>query len=340
MRLKELLNNSQEPTLIITHRNADLDGFVSTILIYRYLRSIGLSKIIISIPEGISKSVKDFLTKMKMKHYDEFYIDDFNKLVIRDFDTLIIVDVSSIVQIGNFTNVLNRVKRVLWIDHHSIRSDNIGVKDLHIVADKYATSTCEIIYREIPELVDIVDRDLAILSIAAILIDSRRFSKANATTFEILSNLLKKFDIEFENIVNALFSRELPFDEKMARIKGIMRMEAYRFDNNILCISHVSAHEASLARVLLDAGCDIAVVVSEHDEEFRIIARTKLNNISMAELCRKISTVFNGQGGGHDKAGAAAIPKSQDVWMRKIMRSVVQTISEMVGIKLRKVRPR
>jgi nanoRNase/pAp phosphatase (c-di-AMP/oligoRNAs hydrolase) len=60
----------------------------------------------------------------------------------------------------------------------------------------------------------------------------------------------------------------------------------------------------------------------------------------MAELCQRVASKYMGQGGGHDRAGAAAIPKSQDLRLRRLMRDVVRTISEMLNQRLRKVRPR
>ncbi len=336
MRLKELLKKIQDPIVVITHRNADFDGYTAALLIKKYLENCRKDVHIVT-PEGVSRDVKNFMEKLGIKHYST--IESLEKLPVSTISTLVIVDVSSNSQLGEFQTLINDVSSIVWIDHHAVHAENVDISKLHLYACREASSTCEIVLSEIDDLFQILDRDLAILSIAAILVDSRRLSRARATTFEILAKLLKYVDISFELIVNNLYTREMPFDEKMARIKGMMRTEAYRFNNNIVCISHVSAHEASLARLLLEAGCDIAIIVSEHDTEFRVIARTRLDNVSMAEFCKKIGEILNGQGGGHDKAGAAAIPKREGLKIRKLMRLGVRVISEMIGCRLRKVRP-
>ncbi|NPA70280.1 MAG: hypothetical protein GXO26_05665 [Crenarchaeota archaeon] len=338
MSLRELLKNIPEPVLVIAHRNTDFDGYASILLIDKALRTLGKRSIILASPEGVSKPVRDLLEKFNIPL--KTVIESPEKLNVKPL-SCVIVDTSSLSQIEDFINVIRSVDSLIWIDHHSVRmSNSLQIRNIHIIADKNATSTCEIILREIPELLDDLDTELSIISLAAILVDSRRLSKASSTTFQILSKIVKNIENIYEKVVSSIFQREMPFDEKMARIKGMLRTEAYRFNNNILCISHVSAHEASLARLLLEAGCDIAIVVSEHEKEFRIIARSRIDLVSMAELCQRVASKYMGQGGGHDRAGAAAIPKSQDLRLRRLMRDVVRTISEMLNQRLRKVRPR
>ncbi len=327
-----------EPVMVIAHRNTDFDGYASILLIEKALQNLNKRDIILAVPEGVSRPVKDFIKKINIVERKVIEkLDDLKKSP----RSCVLLDTSSLSQIGEFASIIVKVENLIWIDHHSIRvGENLFVKNIHIISDRNATSTCEIILREIPEIIDVIDFELAALAIAAIFVDSRRLSKASSITFHILSKLVKNIEDKYEKIISAIFQREMPFDEKMARIKGMLRTEAYRFNNNIFCISHVSAHEASLARLLLDAGCDIAVVVSEHEEEFRIIARSRIDIVSMAELCQRIAERYGGQGGGHDRAGAAAIPRSPDIRLRRLMREVVRMISGMLNQRLRKVRPR
>ncbi|NPA23998.1 MAG: hypothetical protein GXO23_06875 [Crenarchaeota archaeon] len=338
MSLRELLKSVPEPVIIIAHRNTDFDGYASLLLIEKALTDLGKRDLILAVPEGVSRPVRDLLRRLNIP--ERRVIEKAEGITVRP-RSCVLVDTSSLSQVGEFANIIREVENLVWIDHHSIRvSNNMQIRNMHIISDRNATSTCEIILRELPELLENMSIELTVLSIAAIFVDSRRLAKASSTTFQILSRLVKNVENMYEKIISAIFQREMPFDEKMARIKGMLRTEAYRFNNNILCVSHVSAHEASLARLLLDAGCDIAVVVSEHESEFRIIARSRLDNVSMAELCQRVASRYMGQGGGHDRAGAAAIPKSGDVRLRRLMRDVVRVLSEMLNQRLRKVRPR
>ncbi len=327
--------------LILTHRNTDLDGFASVVLLYRYLVLRGLEKEAqIAIPEGPSKLTRDFLAKANINMQLPNYIEDPKSLSL-PVRNVVLLDVSSIAQVGDFAHIVKDADIVIVVDHHSIhRVDTRG--ETYYFVDQNATSTCEVLLLNLEEdFLTNIEPELATLAIAAILVDSKRLSRATPRTFLLLSKLLERSYMKFDQINQILFQREMPFDEKMARIKGIMRTEAYRFDSSVLCVSHVSAHEASLARLLLEAGCDIVVVVSEHDDEFRVIARTRLDNISMADLCKKIAEKFGGVGGGHAKAGAASIKQSENtrITLRRLMRESINVVSELIGRRPKKVRP-
>ncbi len=329
--------------MILAHRNADFDGVASALLLKHFFENKVGKNVIIGVPEGIAKPVKDLLEKLgfhsileNVKMYEKY--EDVSNINI---DNVIIVDTSSIAQLGDFSKLLEKTTNILVIDHH-VHHEGFPDKTL-LIADPQATSTCEIILRELADsILDSIPEWLTVLCIAAIIVDSRRFSRASDTTFNLMSLLLRRLkQIKYENIVQSLQQREMRFDEKMARIKGMMRLEAYRYDEKVICLSHVSAHEASLARLLLEAGCDTVIIVSEHDDEIRLFARTKESTISMAELCTRVASKLGGQGGGHDKAGAAAIKVSKEtrIGLRRVMRECIRELSSMLNTRLKKVRP-
>jgi len=326
-------------TLILTHRNADLDGFASAILAYKYFRSIG-KEVVLAVPEGPSRPTIEFISKAGIKLDDIHYVEDPSSLG-EQVDNIVLLDVSSIAQVGTFSHLVSEALNLVVVDHHAVQKFDVK-GTVHYFVDQDATSTCEVLLSGLEEsFLDKLEPELATLAIGAILVDSKKLSRATPRTFLILARLLERAHLRFDQINQVLFQREMPFDEKMARIKGMLRTEAYRFDNSILCVSHVSAHEASLARLLLEAGCDIVIIVSEHDDEFRIIARTKLDGVSMAELCKKLAEKYGGSGGGHVKAGAASIRQTEQnkLTLRKLMRESVNILSEIIGKRLRRVYP-
>ncbi len=332
----------KESILILTHRNADLDGFASSVLLYYYLRFFkNKENVLLAIPEGPSRPTVEFLTKANIKLDYVEYIENLSRLEDELIKSVILLDTSSIAQVGEFSRLVIDAECLVVIDHHAIQKfDTRGT--VYYLVDQGATSTCEVLLANIEEeFLSELRPELATLAIGAVLVDSKRLTRATPRTFLLLAKLLERAHMRFDQINQTLFQREMPFDEKMARIKGMLRTEAYRYDNSIICVSHVSAHEASLARLLLEAGCDIVIIVSEHDDEFRIIARTKLENVSMAELCRRLAERYGGSGGGHTKAGAASIKESEQVKLtiRKLMRESVNLLSEIIGKKVRRVKP-
>lgn len=339
IRLRKLLEKPRESTLILAHRNADFDGVASAI-VTRYL--LHSNTIHIGIPEGIARPVKDFLTKIGQGHIVDLFriYESPNDLPCTEYETVIILDTSSVSQLEDFTKLLFSCKEIIVIDHH-VTHEGFPERSI-IISDPSATATTEIILREYIDTIPKLPEWLVCLCLAAIIVDSRKFSRAGYSTFEVVHKLVNSLrTVKYENIVQALQQREFRFDEKMARIKGMLRLEAYRYGDKIVCLSHVSAHEASLARLLLEAGCDTVIIVSEHDKEFRIIARTKEDNLSMAELCARVASRLGGQGGGHPKAGAAAIKASKEskLGIRRIMRECIKEISNMLNVRLRKVKP-
>ncbi len=324
----------------MAHRNADFDGVASAILV-KYVLSEE-NEVHIGIPEGIARPVKDFLTRLGQSSiFDLFKIyESASQLPRSYYDTIVVLDTSSVSQLGDFVQLFSSCRRVIVVDHHVLHE---GFPDNSIIlSDPTATSTCEVVLREYFDRIEKLPEWLVCLCLAAIIVDSRRFSRASPSTFAIVHKLVESLRVlRYENIVQALQQREMRFDEKMARIKGMLRLEAYRYNDRIVCLSRVSAHEASLARLLLEAGCDTVIIVSEHNNELRIFARTKEDNLSMAELCARVAARLGGQGGGHPKAGAAAIKVSKEnkLTIRKVMRECIKEISNMLNTRLRKVKP-
>ena len=336
-----MLEKLQGNTLIITHRNADFDAITSSLLIKHYLDKYAKCETRFAIPEGPDRPVKQFLQRLGI---GIDYVEDFSKISEIEFNNLILTDVSSTIQILDFSKLIEKCDNVILIDHHVVHDKTLLQNKIVKFVNTDVTSCTEFILYELGfEFINELPDWLTTLSIAAILTDSKKLSKANSITFQILSKLVEKSRIKYEDIVNSIFVKVLPFDEKMARIKGILRLKAYRFSNDkVFCISHVSAHEASLARTLLEVGCDIVAIVSEHDDEFRIILRCKeIENISLAEFAKEFASKFNGFGGGHRTSAALSIKKQEELklTLKKLINICIREMERYLNTKFKRVKP-
>ncbi|WP_054842178.1 DHH family phosphoesterase [Vulcanisaeta distributa] len=133
-------------------------------------------------------------------------------------------------------------------------------------------------------------------------------------------------------------SEEVTFSERMARVKGLLRMRAYRAGEYIICLSNVNAYESSLADVLIKSGCDVALVVSEHDGEMRLFGRCSrriAERVSLAEVFNDLARYFGGEGGGHATAAALSVKARIDATTMLI--KALNSIEERLGIKASRI---
>ncbi len=324
--------------LVLTHRDGDFDAVGSAMLIGELIKILSndVRDVVVAVPDDVSKPVKQFAERFKIPLS---FVRELNDVAGKRFESVVLTDVSSLTQVNDFRQIVESAVSVILIDHHVVHDEVLAGDRVIKFVDPQATSSCEIVLRELQDLVDKVPNHLVPLLVAAILVESRRLSRASPETFFILGSLVRHLSIPYDEIVRALFQREVPLDERMARVKGVLRTIAYRFDDRILCVSHVSAYEASLARALLDVGCDVVVIVSEHEDEFRVIARSRVDGVSMAELTRRISRRFGGDGGGHERAGVGVMRRSDRISLRTLMLESVRAFEEMTGIRLRRISP-
>lgn len=305
MRLKELLESSDK-ILILTHRHADTDAIASINYLAKYLRKILNKKVTIYIPERISKNTRTLLDKL---NYKIDYTCSLSDVISDNYDLAVILDTSSASQLN--TKLHNfKVKNFVIIDHHYTHDEEFLKINTKIV-DKDASSTSELIYLILKNMDYVSYEDIDnILLIAGILTDSGRLSRARVETFQVLAELLSRCGLNYEEICRLVFSREIDWSERIARIKGILRMRVFKTNHEVLCVSHVSAYESSLAKVMHDCGCDLVFILSEHDDEFRIVGRARNSKYIIPEILQKFVQIYEGVGGGHLSAGVVIIKKS------------------------------
>ena len=322
-KLKELLRNTQK-ACVLTHRHADLDAFACGFAAKELMNKLG-SQALLAIPEGLSHEVKTFLNKLSINYDDSSNCDTSSDLVI-------LVDVSTYAQLNAYREVIGS-KPVVIFDHHEVHN----ISSALAVINPSATSCSEIIAEISRELGITLSSDAATLLIGGILSDSGRLSRARPETFEVMAWLLKLSGRDYRDIINAM-TEEISFPERMARIKGLLRMRAYRINEYIICLSNVNAYESSLADTMIRSGCDVALVASEHENEVRLIGRSNkriLEKLSLAEVFNGLAQYFNGEGGGH--AMAAALSIKAKISTNTLLIKALNSIEQKLGNKSTRV---
>jgi len=296
--------------LITTHDLADLDGFISGIVLKYCFDYYFPNQNIHLTFSGLSKHTKSFINKFSTK-FPNFNFTFQEHVELSDIDVIVIVDSNNLDQIKLFNN-LDLDIPYIFIDHHlNLQKDYLGnVSSLNLIFDNYS-STSEIVLELFDDCTIKLPIPYKYLLVSAILTDSGFLKYGNTRTIKSLNNILQG-QLEIQDII-PLLKNEKDISEKIARIKALQRVKLIRINNWLIGISHLSSFSASAASILTNVGFDIGIVVSEDKSDYRISTRAK------KQVCLKtglhlgkiISEINNVNGGGHD--GAATLNGKNDV---------------------------
>ncbi len=280
---------------IISHKNGDMDTIGSACALARILgtkaRACGTH--ISSIAASILRETKSDFTKMSIG----------NEQWPRKLGGIIVVDAAGPSQIG----IKLPDAPLCIIDHHSAGSEfNLGDSDFEIVWD--TSSTAEIIqnWAEIyaPTRIDESSKRLLL---AGIIADTGRFRHANASALASASRLVGDGDIDYSNFVEKMESVELNHSQRVAIANALKRVETLDVGDWFLSHTRAGTNEGIVARTLVTAGADIALVSRKVPEGTRITCRANrkatLSGVHLGRIMEQMVTRSGGEGGGH--AGAA-----------------------------------
>lgn len=299
--------------LIATHDSADLDGFVSALVLKFFFDNIFTNQNIFLTFPKLSKYTKNFVLKFLHK-FPDFNFPSKNDEDFSNIDVIVIVDSNNLEQI-KLSSTLKIDIPFIFVDHHLDLEKNYGgnITSLNLIFENYS-STAEIIL----ELIDNYNFDLPIpykyLLISAILTDSGFLKYGNTETIKHLLNLLQD-EIDFQDVL-LLLESETDISKKIAGIKGLQRVKLIRVDSWLIGISHVSSFSASVASILIKVGFDVGIVYTKEKSKYRISARAKKNvclrtGLHLGKILNGINNGNANSGGGHD--GAATLNGENDL---------------------------
>ncbi|MCE4608677.1 MAG: DHH family phosphoesterase [Caldisphaeraceae archaeon] len=313
--LADFLNNflqfidNSKGIVITSHANADVDAISSSFLMQSICMELN-KKCCVHF-ESISKEAKIVLDKLGI-----------GSLQCKDLNVnqIVILDTANVSQMGEIGKTLIRkeIKKLL-IDHHK-EGELSKIVNLYYV-DNEASSTTEILV-ELMEMLSIrPDKDIATLAIMGILADSGNLERAKLSTFRSLVYLIdhggnykkaKKILREAFGFVNE------EFPARMARLKALSRTMLGKVCGNlIIALSEVGAYESDASRIIIDIGGDIAITLNEKRKgigrgSIKISERAVERGVDASRIAKRLSTFFNGSGGGHRGAGIFTFSRGVD----------------------------
>ncbi len=330
---------------ITAHINADPDALAAALGLKNFLSQIYPQKQIhIILPQ---------LNKIAEKVFNEICVNHLDSTVERrwpeSLDLLILVDTGDL----NITELPEQfitdptgkiIKRIIIIDHHT-RPENLDQRVACNLILGELSSTAEIIsifyqlHKIHPPLVIIK------MLLIGIITDTAHFRYANTISLENTKYLLEKGQIQVSD-VNVHLQRPMARSEKIARIRGAMRVEKlYLIKDYVIAFSHVSSYEASACKALIELGYDVSFVVSYEKKKngFRISSRAKeeiikKEGLHLGELLADLGTEFDGSGGGHDGAAGCygllkreASKNKPNTFMSQIVPSILKKLRKIIN---------
>lgn len=290
----------EKKVLLLAHHNADLDAIASALTLQSALKKLDF-KVRIGVVDSVSKLSKEFLEKFNKKIEINPSLDD--------VDLIILLDTSTRGQLSDFAEKFEQSKtKKILIDHHTLQEN--GLKSDYKFVDEKASSTTELVYDLIKELGLQPSKEDALIISAGLVAETAHLKFANLKVFEILTNLIKQFNIKFDEVLDIL-SSEVDVSEKIARFKAAKRLKLHRIQDYLIVTSNITSFEASVARSLIKMGADLVAVYAKRDKEIRVSLRAKSHfvkktNIDLGKnLIPEVAKIINGTGSGHPTAAGA-----------------------------------
>ncbi len=315
--LSGLIGNA-ENVVVLTHKNADLDGVGA---------AFGLSRIcrIHNTPVSIAMETYDKTVTRILNKLD--YTEDYNDLIITNEEaktkinenTLVIMVDTHRTSLLEDVSLLDNAKQIVVIDHHRRTEDFVEHPAL-VYHEPYASSTCEMI----TEILQYTSNKMSLTKFEAealysgIVIDTKNFTfKTGVRTFEAAS-FLRKQGVD-TIAVKTVFQQDLKTYIKRSEI--IRNAEIVR-DNIAISITPDSddiTHTvmAQAADELLNIrGIIASFVIHKADGKVNISGRS-LGEINVQLILEKLG------GGGHMTIAGAQIDNTSSETAKELLLKAI-----------------
>jgi nanoRNase/pAp phosphatase (c-di-AMP/oligoRNAs hydrolase) len=264
--------------------------------------------------------------------FPEFKFDYETEVNLANYDVCLIIDTNDLSQIHFNSSISSRLEiPYILIDHHhygKTELENDNISSLNLISDDISSSA-EIILELIESQNQGLPTEYRYLMAAAILVDSGFFKYGNNSTIRKFSRLLDE-KVNYQHLLNML-QNETDISEKIAKIKGLQRVELIRKGDYLIGVSKVSSFGASVASMLIKNGFDVGIVYSEEKNRKNINSRAKksvcLNTgLHLGKILEELTQYADGSGGGHD--GAASITFNAE--LKQVLSEFIEKIKHFL----------
>ncbi len=281
--------------LIVTHKNADFDALSSMIAAKKLYPDAELV-----VPSSQEKSLRNFIMNSLIYSYQFITESEVNLEAVK---TLIIVDTRQKSRIGVFSQIIDRVKKIIY-DHHPPSSDDIKGDEEHV--EEVGANTTIMVEELIKRKIDI-SPDEASLFLLGIYEDTGKFTYSSTTPRDMraAAYLLEKgADIDS---ITPFLSKEMTLEQFNLMSELLSNLERVKIKGFEVGIS-----EARWESYVMDVAPIVQMVFEMHDlsalfcifqlkDRVFVIGRSRVPEIDASKVC----SIFGG--GGHRVAASSSI---------------------------------
>ncbi len=280
---------------VLTHKNGDMDTIGSACALANIIgpsaRACGIH---------MSTMARAMVTKTDA---DFLILDPKTPSWPRDLGGIIIVDAAGPSQPGI---TIPDVPKCI-IDHHSA-GESFEIREMDLEINWETCSTAEIVQQWAENYAyERINLQSRMLLLAGIITDTGRFRHANANALSAAGRLASDSEIDFSEFIEEMESVELNHSQKVAITKALSRVQTLEAGRWFLSYTKAGTNEGIVARSLITAGADIALVSRRAQGDTRLTARASRgatrDGVHLGDLMQKMVNRSGGEGGGH--AGAA-----------------------------------
>ncbi|MDW8010469.1 MAG: DHH family phosphoesterase [Sulfolobales archaeon] len=307
--------------VIVTHRNADVDSVAAAVTLSYALKLYSGTNFDVCVPEGADAVSRRVLSGLG------FNIPESEKCSSR---RVVFIDVSSPTQVEGV-----EFEECSLVDHHSVNT--LVERCSPRIYDPSSKATSAILAEVLMLSRYAIPRNYATLLLAGILFDTRFLRIADSRLLRVTARLLD-IGADLEEATHLLVQQEVPYAERVARLKSLSRMGIYVIgDRYIVTVTCVGAYESSSLKYSVEAGSDVAIAIASRDSVARITIRASGRFVKdvgtpvAAELAKYLGERLGGSGGGHEAAAGAAISRN---YIRGLEKAIADFF-ELRGFKMR-----
>lgn len=327
--LKETLQTPKK-VAIVTHRNPDGDAIGSALGLFHYLSRSGHDATVI-FPSRYPL-LFDYLPGTDYIVIDDDYPDDAKK-VCEEAEIIFCLDFNSLARIDRIGEVIaaQETPKVM-IDHH-LNPDDFAD---YTYSDPKASSTCEMLYKFISEMMDerdLVDKIIGECLYTGILTDTGSFSYSTSPALYRTVADIYESGIDGTFIQNRIFNGQ---NEKQIRLLGFALTEAMRLYNNYntgIIVLTLHDHrrfrikrgdtEGIVNYILKMKNMRMAILMCEREGCVKLSLRSK-GAFSVQEIAQKYF-----DGGGHRNASGGVSHDTIGNTVKKF-REIFETYKEQL----------
>lgn len=294
--LKELITESDR-VIIMGHKNPDMDAIGASIGIYKVAQMNQKDAYIVvnfqEIDTGVKRLVKEIRQNEEVLSY---FIGPEEALEIATDKTLLVVVDTHISGLVIEERLLNRIDKVVVIDHHR-RGEDFIKNPLLVYMEPYASSTSELVtelleYQPKRGKIDMLE---ATALLAGIIVDTKSFTlRTGSRTFDAASYLRAQ---GADTVLVQKFLRE-DIDSYLKRSKLIETVDFYKEGIAIATGSDQQIHDQVLIAQAADTlltldGVIASFVIAKRNEEQLGISARSLGDVNVQVIMEHL------RGGGH-----------------------------------------